>query len=152
MESQKLTKRIIDAALPVDREYMLWDIEVAGFGLRVYPTGRKSYLYKYRVGGGRSGTIRKPVIGAHGVLTVDQARTIAKDWAAEVRRGNDPSTRRMKERAAPMMTDLFVRYLDEHARPHKKRSSVVNDERIIAKRLTRLRAPQGRGGRAGPCR
>lgn len=135
METRKLAKRIVDAAKPVDREYMVWDSEVAGFGLRVYPSGRKTYLLKYRVGGGRNGTIRKPVIGTHGALTVEQARAIAKDWAAEVRRGSDPSGQRDRDRKAPIMSDLVERYLVEHARAHKKASSVANDERIIAKRL-----------------
>lgn len=135
MEARKLTKRIVDRAVPADREYTVWDSEVSGFGLRVYPTGRKVYVLKYRVNGGRSGTIRKPVVGTHGDLTVDQARGIARDWAAEIRRGNDPSADRQRDRAAPKMTDLFIRYLEEHARPHKKPASVANDERIIDKRL-----------------
>ena len=33
------------------------------------------------------------------------------------------------------MTQLFDRFLSEHSRPHKKPSSVRNDERLIAKRL-----------------
>ena len=135
MGGRKLTKRVIDGAEKAEREYMVWDSEVAGFGLRVYPSGRKAYVLKYRVGGGRNGTVRKPVIGTHGTLTVDQARVIAKDWAAEVRRGNDPSAERDRSRKAPMIGDLFDRYLAEHAQAHKKPSSVANDERIIKKRL-----------------
>ena len=56
-----------------------------------------------------------------GALTVEQARVIAKDWAAEVRRGNDPSAERDRSRKAPMMSDLFDRYLAEHARRTRSR-------------------------------
>ena len=76
----RLTKRIVDAAKPADREYILWDIDIAGFGLRVMPGGRKTYLLKYRVGGGRGGQPRKPALGVHGKITAEEARDLAKDW------------------------------------------------------------------------
>ena len=58
----KLTKRTVDAAKPDVKRYVLWDSEIAGFGLRVSPAGRKSYVLKYRVGGGRAGRI--PAVAA----------------------------------------------------------------------------------------
>ena len=131
MAAVKITKRIVDAAAPGEREYAIWDSEISGFGLRVYPTGRKAYCLKYRVGGGRGGTARKPTIGTHGTITAEQARAIAKDWSAEIRRGGDPSAARKASRDAPLMADLFERYLEDHARPHKKASSVKDDEGLI---------------------
>lgn len=54
---KKLTKRAVDAAgylapssHPRGACY-LWDTEIAGFGLRVYPSGRKVFLTTYRVRG-----------------------------------------------------------------------------------------------------
>jgi integrase len=131
METNRITKRIVDAAKPGEQEYLVWDNEIAGFGLRVYPSGRKVYCLKYRVGGGRGGTVRKPSIGVHGAITADQARSIAKDWYAEIRRGGDPGATRKNERHAPRMNNLFERYLSDHARPHKKASSIEEDERLI---------------------
>lgn len=131
MESQKLTKRVVDGALPIDRRYVIWDAQVPGFGVRVFPSGAKTFIFKYRVGGGRSATRRQPVIGKYGMITVDQAREIAKDWAADVRKGGDPGGERQEKRAEPRMSDLFERYISDHAKPHKKASSVEDDERII---------------------
>lgn len=131
MNAQKLTKRVVDGALSTDRRYVVWDSQVPGFGVRVFPSGTKTFIFKYRVGGGRSATSRQPVIGKYGMITVDQAREIAKDWAADIRKGGDPGGERQKKRAAPRMTDLFERYISDHARPHKKPSSVKDDERII---------------------
>jgi len=46
----KITKRLVDAANPSSKEFFIWDDEITGFGLRVLPTGRKSFVLKYRVG------------------------------------------------------------------------------------------------------
>ena len=40
----KLTKKIVDAAKPKKKEYFVWDGDLPGFGLRVFPSGKKSYL------------------------------------------------------------------------------------------------------------
>lgn len=127
----RITKRAVDAATPEESAFIIWDTEVPGFGLKVNPKGRKVYLYKYRVGGGRSGTMRKPTIAVHGEMTPDQAREIARDWAAAVRRGGDPSGERQAKRAAPLMVELFDRYLSDHARPNKKASSIAEDGRLL---------------------
>jgi hypothetical protein len=55
MHGKPITKRHINALLPTDREYFVWDRDLKGFGLRVQPTGEKSYVVKYRPGGGRKG-------------------------------------------------------------------------------------------------
>ena len=131
----KLTKRSIDAAKPDEKRYAVLDTDLPGFRLYVRPSGKKTFHLRYRVGGGRDGTIREPKIGDFGELTADQARRIASEWLAEVRKGGDPSGKRQEARKAPRMADLFDRYLTDHARPHKKASSVANDERLIANRL-----------------
>ena len=65
----KLTKRTVDACFPSPVRYTVWDAELKGFGLRVAPTGIKSYIVRYRVGGGRKGTLRQVTLGRHGTLT-----------------------------------------------------------------------------------
>ena len=131
----KLTKRAVDGLAPQNARYIVLDTEISGFRVRVSPTGKKSFYFRYRIGGGRGATIREPKIGDLGQVTPDQARQIAHDWSAEVRRGGDPGGARQQHRDAPRMNSLFDRYLDEHAKVHKKPSSVAQDEMLLASYL-----------------
>jgi hypothetical protein len=51
----KLTKSVVAAAKPnTNKEVFLWDSELRGLGLRVKPSGAKSYFLQYRNAAGRS--------------------------------------------------------------------------------------------------
>lgn len=70
----RLNKRTIDeAAYEGPGGCYLWDTEIAGFGLRIYPTGRKSFLITYR----SKGRQRFYTLERFGELTVQQARAEA---------------------------------------------------------------------------
>lgn len=131
----RITKRAVDGLEAQARAYVAWDSDLTGFGVKVSPAGRKSYVFRYRMGGGRGGVSREPVIGVHGKITPDEARRIARSWSAEVAAGRDPAASRRTDREAPRMGQLFERYLEEHARRHKKPSSVSNDVRMIKQHL-----------------
>lgn len=114
-----LTKRTIDAATYTGTDNarcVLWDDEVIGFGLRIYPGGRKTFLLSYRA----SGRKRMMTIGAFGVLTVDQARARARSLLAQVQTAaSDPLAERDRARQGETMADLCAAYLARHA-PTKK--------------------------------
>ncbi len=59
----KLTKKVVEGINPQDSDVVVWDAEIPGFGVRVWPSGRRVYILKYRNLQGRQ---RKPVIGRHG--------------------------------------------------------------------------------------
>lgn len=125
----KLTKRVVDAAESGERRMKIWDETLPGFGLLVLPSGRKSYIVQYRIGR-RS---RRLTLGAHGVLTPQQARSLAMDALAQVRAGGDPLEERQKRQRAATIRELSRRYLVEHAEVKKKPSSVVSDRRLFEK-------------------
>lgn len=76
----KISKRTVDAAQAAAFRYVLWDADLKGFGLRVEPSGVKSFIARYRPGArGRTAPKRFMTIGRYGVLTPDDARRRAKE-------------------------------------------------------------------------
>src|SRR5688572_5577858 len=72
---QKLSKAVVDAQKPREREFTVWDTEVPRLGLRVWHTGRKVYVLRLRVDGRQ----RWYTIGTHGdPWTVDTAKDEAR--------------------------------------------------------------------------
>jgi integrase len=123
----KLTKRIVEAAEVKTAEYMLWDGELPGFGVRVMPSGRRSYMVQYRAGR-RS---RRMALGPHGVLTADQARSMAVQVLAEVRTGSDPAGVRKERREALTVAELAERFDKEHIAVHLKESTAKEYRRNL---------------------
>jgi integrase len=134
----KLTKRFVDSVDPdPKRDVFVWDDELAGFGLRVKPSGRKAYLIQYR----QHGRTRRLTLGAHGVLTPDKARKEAIKKLAEVAEGGDPSETRKLDREAITVKYLAERYMEEHAKPKKRSSSVTRDQKLIDRFIVPILGP-----------
>lgn len=118
-----LTKKYIDnaryraeAGRP-NRRDVRWDEKVAGFGLRVYPSGKRSFVVQYRTRTGRS---RLMTIGKYGVVTVEQARDRARRELIKVLDGRDPASERRAARKVTTFRDFADLYIAEHAKPHRK--------------------------------
>ena len=121
MPRLKLTKTVVDAAQPKKDPYELRDAAIPGFLLKVTPTGRKVFMVAYVANNGQR---RKPAIGRFGEITVEQARDIARDWLADVRKGKDPSAEKSAARRAPILTELFERFIADYSEPRNKPSTV----------------------------
>ncbi|MGY5775159.1 tyrosine-type recombinase/integrase [Rhizobium sp. LEGMi135b] len=106
-----LTKRVVDAACSNRERYHIWDCELSGFGVRIAPTGVKTFIIKYRTdGGGRSAVQRILTIGHFGPITVEQARRIAKAKLGSVAAGGDPAEDLQKARRGMTISDLINLY------------------------------------------
>lgn len=105
----KLTKRVVDTAIAESKDYVLWDDELPGFGLRIFPTGKRSYLIQYRA----DGRSRRYTIGLHGVWTPETARREAKAQLGRVAQGDDPAEERAELNKAMSMKELCERYMDD---------------------------------------
>jgi integrase len=106
----KLTKRTVDALRASARDLIVFDDEVKGFGVRVLPSGQKTYLAQYRSGG----RTRRVKIGRHGVLTAEQARAKAKELLGTVAKGDDPAQTIDDHRKAPTVASVCERFYRDH--------------------------------------
>jgi integrase len=104
----KLTKRTV-AAAEIGTH---WDDQLPGFGLRVLASGRRSYVVRFRTA---TGTDRLMTLGTADELHPDDAREMARQTKADVRRGKDPGAERKARRAAPRLEDLRDRFMADHA-------------------------------------
>lgn len=126
----KLTKTAIDRAVYEGTDgskCILWDEELANFGVRVFPSGQKSFVVFYRTGPRQ----RLMTVGKFGAMTLDEARQRARKLFVQVSDGKDPLADRQKARHEQTLRQLGERYLKEHAAHKKKASSRIEDERLL---------------------
>ena len=131
-----LTKREVDAAQPREREWCLWDGQLSGFGLRIRPSGVKTYVVTYRAGHGRQAPIRRYTIGRHGApWTPEQARREAKRVLGEVAAGKDPAKQRQRTRQAdkeaPTVREVAEQWLAEHVEAKRKPRTAHNYRKLL---------------------
>lgn len=132
MAGNKITKRVVDAAEPRSTRYTLFDSDVKGFGLRVFPSGQKSYVFEYRAGeGGRSASKKRVTIGNAAEFTPDEARKLADKLRASVKVGMDPQGEKATARAAVTVETLAKDFLKEHVEAKRKPNTAAAYKHII---------------------
>jgi integrase len=134
MSDARLTKRTVDGLKAREAEYIAWDADIAGFGVRVRPTGAKSYIVQYRAGAGRKAPNRKLTLGPVGKLTADEARTLAKKAVGSIAHGLDPAGQRADERRTLTVAELTAAFLSDHVTA-KRRAGTAAQYRDILDRL-----------------
>lgn len=121
MTTVKLTKTAVESARATGRDYELHDTLVPGFLCKVTTASSKVFILRYRTNAGER---RKPKIGSYAELTVDQTRTTAQDWMADIRRGLDPSAAKQAAQQAPTVKDLCLQFIEEDSKMRNKPSTV----------------------------
>lgn len=136
MHQTHLTKKAIEA-LTFDGRHtkahdIRWDADVRGFGVRVFPSGAKTFVFRYPT---RAGRKRLLTIAKCGELTLDHARQRARALRVQIDNGEDPAEAKWSERRAGTFNDLADRYLAEHAEKKKKASSALDDRKNLANHI-----------------
>ena len=102
----RLSKREVDRLSVEGRDRVFWDSALPGFGVRVYPTGRKIYVAQATSPTG----VKRVSLGRHGTVTVGEARKRAAAAIERIGRSGDA------EGKAPELTvsALAERYMEAH--------------------------------------
>ena len=98
-----ISHRLISSLKPGPSKYDVYDTRLAGFAIRVQPTGRMAYYCIYD----RARWIR---LGAVGVLTPEQARDKAIKVLADAANGIDPHAARKARKAHDFETFIREEY------------------------------------------
>lgn len=138
MATVRLTKRTVEAAKANGKPTFLFDSDLKGFGLKVMPSGVKTFIVEYRPGaGGRDTPKRRATLGRFGALAPDEARELAKGMLGRVHAGADPAADKAKARAELTVAQLCDLYLDEGC-DTKKGTTVATDRGRIDRHIKPL--------------
>lgn len=105
----RITKRLVDTAETRTKDYVVWDDDLPGFGLRVFASGKRSYVIQYR----SAGRSRRYTIGLHGVWTPELARQEAKVQLGKIAQGGDPAEERQIDHKAITVKELCGLYFND---------------------------------------
>lgn len=146
---KKITKKVVDAAKPEEKDVFLWDKEARGFGLKTTPAGKKVFIFQYRLRGG----INRLTIGEHlkpwgsdgRPLTTERARKQAEIYRGQVNAGDDPRDAKADSEKNITITELCDKYLKDapgiilkgKKRP-KKESTLKTDKSNIESHIKPL--------------
>jgi integrase len=127
MGMPRITKRAVDALETQQEKYFVWDEgdrAIKGFGVAVYPSGQRSYVFQYR---NEYGQTKRMTIGKHGRLTPDQARKEADKLRRNAFDGQDPAFEKNRKRKALTVNDLLDEYLNSEKFAQKAETTRAND-------------------------
>ncbi|MDT8858548.1 site-specific integrase [Paracoccaceae bacterium Fryx2] len=109
----KLNEKNVREAANLGRDYQIFDTDVRGFSITIYPSGNRAFTLDYRVGGRQ----RRMTIGRWPEWNTVAARERAKELRRDIDEGIDPLSQKESAREAPRVSDMITRYLAEHT-PH----------------------------------
>lgn len=138
MPRKNLTAKAVESLKPSSGQVDYWDKVLSGFGLRVSPGGRKTWLVMYRSPVLRHPETNKPlqrryVLGTSETVTVADARLKARKALNAVADGRDPAEEENQRDEAPSFAKVATAYIERHAKVHKR--SWRKDKRVIDREL-----------------
>jgi integrase len=129
MSQGRISKRTVDALkCPADKDRtILWDADIAGFGVCAFPSGSKVYVVQFR----KDGRSRRIAIGDHGRLTPDEARSEAKKLLGAVEVGVDPIAERRAARGVRTFREVADEFMSRHVGAKRKGRTKYEYDRLL---------------------
>ena len=119
----KFTKTSVEKLEITGQRYSLFDDDLKGFAVRVGAKGDKAFYYVYRAGKGRGAILKWLRLGSFPSISVDQARSSAKEKAAAVTLGADPALEQNESKKAPLMREALELFRQEHVAAKLKKNT-----------------------------
>ena len=123
----KISKRTVEALEPCDRDVDYYDEDLKGFGVRVRPSGRKTYFVMMR----HKYVMRRFTVGSHGAVAPEQARLKAKQIISDLAIDKNPTAEMEALRNAITVKSLGERFIDEYAPSHCKLTTQSEYKRCV---------------------
>ena len=129
MATGRISKQTVDRLeCPSGKDrYFLWDTDLAGFGVGIFPSGKRVYVAQYR----KHGRSRRVTLGLHGRLTPNEARCRAKIVLGAVEVGADPVEERRFARKVRTFALVADEYLHEHVAIKRKARTGQEYHRLL---------------------
>ena len=135
--AKRFTDALIKGLKPTNKRAILFEDGGRGFGLRIEPSGRKSFFLEYRFGEAKDRRNRVLTIGKYPTVSLTEARSIASQSLSQVEQDIDPATQKLTkkiaDRNALTVGDLVDEYIEKWAKVKKKERSWKEDERLLNK-------------------
>ena len=132
-----LTDRLLKSLKPAKQPFEVMDSQVGGLGIRVMPTGVKTFILRRRYPGSKQPARRS--LGTYGEMSFAQAREKAREWNALVKKGVDPALEESRQRQAAIEAEkqrqsstfgaAFEAYLERKASKLKSGSDIEREIR-----------------------
>ena len=124
----KITKTSVKNATPKIKDAYLWDTELTGFGLKITPAGRKTFIYQYRLLGSPKTdrfTIgryldRTSHNGKDQILSVRIARQKAEILRGRINSGFDPKAEQREKANSLYTNDVLDDFVKDHVESKSK--------------------------------
>jgi integrase len=123
----KISKRIVEALEIQDRDVDYYDDDLKGFGVRVRPSGRKTYFVMMR----HRCVMRRFNIGSHGAVTAESARLKAKQIISDLAIDKNPTAEQEAVRNSVTVRSLGERFIEEYVPCHLKPSTAGEYKRCV---------------------
>ena len=130
-QHRTLSKRVVDGLSVNGKDAVFWDRDLAGFGVRVYPSGKKVFVVQTRA----FGRSKRVTLGTHGDITTEIARRDATEVIARIKKGQPAVRAEPEPTPDPTVADLAERYQREYVEKHCKPATISHYRLMLRKHI-----------------
>ncbi|MGQ0673859.1 MAG: tyrosine-type recombinase/integrase [Hyphomicrobium sp.] len=108
-----------------------WDDKIAGLGIRVSPTGTKSFVLLYRLNGRQ----KRMTLGRYPLLCLSDARKRATEVLCKLSQGADPQAEKAEARTYPRFDETLDDFVRLYCNRHNRERTARETERLLRARV-----------------